>query len=175
MKLIVVGLLSLVAVLSYPQTIGITAQEIPQGATYELGFSPGGSALVVVLRAIQSAKATLLVACYEFDSLPIAEAMIAAAIRGVQVSIVSDDTASQDSSSVIPALEKRGIMIRDSQYEIEHNRFMVIDGDSVEIGSFNDTAASDQRNADNVLCLLHVPNLAKQYADEWQRLWAESR
>ena len=35
---------------------------------FELGFSPGGSSLKVVLDSIASAKSSILVACYEFTS-----------------------------------------------------------------------------------------------------------
>jgi len=41
------------------------------------------------------------------------------------------------------------------------------------MGSFNYTAAAGDKNAENVL-VLHHSSVAQQYAQEWDRLWAES-
>ena len=54
-----------------------------------------------------------------------------------------------------------------------HHKFMVIDGKHVETGSFNYSAGAVNKNAENVLPLRDVPELAAQYAKEWQRLWGE--
>ena len=56
-----------------------------------------------------------------------------------------------------------------------HNKFMVIDGNSLVTGSFNYTTAAIKHNAENALVLWNVPQLAPQYAAEWARLWAESQ
>lgn len=52
---------------------------------------------------------------------------------------------------------------------------MVIDGKTVETGSFNYTSSADQKNAENVLVLHDVPDLAEAYHQEWMRLWTEAR
>jgi len=76
---------------------GLAAQiSIPSGASYDLGFSPSGSSLQVVLKAIASARSTLDLACYEFTSRDIAEAIESAAHRGVKVHIVADFKAAHD-------------------------------------------------------------------------------
>jgi hypothetical protein len=38
---------------------------IPSTASFDIGFSPGGSALAVVEKAIVAAKSEILMACYE--------------------------------------------------------------------------------------------------------------
>ena len=160
----------------FGQAQEIPTQPIPAGATYELGFSPGGTALAVALHAIQIANHRIVVAAYEFTSRPIAKALIAAAARGVQVAIVADYKASLERYSVVPTLEQNGIVVRrDRHYAIMHNKYMVIDGQDLETGSFNYTSAAVEHNAENALLLLDVPELAAQYAAEWQRLWNESQ
>jgi phosphatidylserine/phosphatidylglycerophosphate/cardiolipin synthase-like enzyme len=154
----------------------IPAQNIPAGATFELGFSPGGTSLAVVLHGINAAQNTLYVACYEFTSRPIAEALIAAMHRGVQVAVVADHKASLERYSLIPFLIENDIPVRrDSRYSIEHQKYMVIDSEDVETGSFNYTDGAVKHNAENALLLWHVPNIAAEYAHEWKRLWNESR
>jgi phosphatidylserine/phosphatidylglycerophosphate/cardiolipin synthase-like enzyme len=142
---------------------------------YELGFSPGGGSLKIVLDAIASAKSSLLVACYEFTSREIAAAFEDAAHRGVKVRIVADFKASEDRYSQIPILSRSGIPIRlDRRYEIMHDKFMVIDGDAIETGSFNYSEGAVRHNAENALWEWKVADKAALYAAEWRRLWDES-
>ena len=69
-----------------------------------------------------------------------------------------------------------GVPVRiDSRYAIMHDKFIVVDGTSVETGSFNFTTAAENGNAENVLVLREYPEVARQYEVNWQRLWAESR
>ena len=51
---------------------------LSSGATYDLGFSPGSTSLSVVLKAINSSRASLYMACYEFTSRDIAAAIVIA-------------------------------------------------------------------------------------------------
>jgi sugar-specific transcriptional regulator TrmB len=62
----------------------------PQAKQLEAGFSPGGTALMLVEKAISAAKSEILVVCCEFTSRDVAEALEAAAHRGVKVRIVAD-------------------------------------------------------------------------------------
>ena len=149
---------------------------LPSTASFDVGFSPGGTALVVVQKAINTAHSEILMACYEFTSRDIAEALEAAAHRGVKVRIVADWKASHDRFSQTVILQDAGIPIRlDEHYAIHHNKFMVIDGVSLETGSFNYTTAAIKHNAENALVLWNVPQIAQVYAAEWERLWEESK
>lgn len=169
--------LPVLASLLFFSFVGLSAQPpIPSGASYDLGFSPGGTSLTVVLKAISSAKSTLLVACYEFTSRDIAEAIESAAHRGIKVRIVADYKASLQKYSQVSILKSAGIPVRlDDHYSIHHHKFMVIDSVSVETGSFNYTTAAIKHNAENALVLWNIPPLAKQYATEFERLWSESQ
>lgn len=61
----------------------------------------------------------------------------------------------------------------DRQHAIMHNKFVIVDGVTVETGSFNFTAAAESKNTENVL-VLQDPAAAQRYSKEWDRLWAES-
>jgi phosphatidylserine/phosphatidylglycerophosphate/cardiolipin synthase-like enzyme len=149
---------------------------LPSTASFDVGFSPGGSALTVVEKAISAAHADILMACYEFTSGDIAQALEAAAHRGVKIRIVADWKASHDRLSQIGILLDAGIPVRlDQHYAIHHHKFMVIDGTTLETGSFNYTTAAVKHNAENALVLWNVPQIAQVYAREWERLWEESR
>lgn len=150
-------------------------QAVPQGATYEVGFAPYGTALSVVLHSIESAKTSINVACYEFTSRPIADALILASKNGIRVAIVADYKASLQRYSLISYIAQHGVPVRrDAHYSIMHNKFIVAD-QNVETGSFNYTTAAIKSNAENAFLIYAVPDIAAQYLAEWQRLWDESR
>ena len=54
------------------------------------------------------------------------------------------------------------------------DKIILVDGLTVETGSFNYTAAAEEENASNVL-VLHDPAVALRYGQEWEPLWPESQ
>jgi len=141
----------------------------------EVAFSPHRGATEAVVKLIGEAKQTIEVAAYSFTSKDIANALIAAHNRGVNVQAVldkSNDTARYTSATF---LANEGIPTRiDYEYAIMHNKFIVVDGMTVETGSFNYTKAAEEHNAENVLILRNEPEVAKEYLNRWQELWEES-
>ncbi|EAV4637735.1 phospholipase D family protein [Salmonella enterica] len=144
----------------------------------DVGFSPAisHSALEVVLSSIEGAEKSVDIAAYSFTSKPVAAALVAASKRGVAVRVVADQKANNDRYTAVTFLANQGVPVRlNSQYAIMHNKFMVIDGDTVQTGSFNYTASAVSRNAENALRVKGVPELARAYLGEFNRLWNESK
>ncbi|WP_337052049.1 phospholipase D-like domain-containing protein [Serratia fonticola] len=95
--------------------------------------------------------------------------------RGVAVRVVADEKANNDRYTAVTFLANQDVPVRlDSRYAIMHNKFMVIDGSTVETGSFNFTASAVKRNAENALLIENAPELAAAYQGEFNRLWNES-
>ncbi|EMJ5884552.1 phospholipase D family protein [Enterobacter cloacae] len=143
----------------------------------DVGFSPAisHSASEIVLSGIKSARNSIDVAAYSFTSQPVATALIAAKRRGVAVRVVADQKANNDRYTAVSFLTNQGVSVRlNSQYAIMHNKFMIIDGDTVQTGSFNYTASAVSRNAENAIRVKGVSELAKAYQGEFNRLWNES-
>ena len=148
---------------------------LPSSVSFDIGFSPGGSALAIVEKAIGAAKSAILMACYEFTSRDIAEALESAARRGVTVRIVADWKAAHERFSQIGILRDARIPVRlDHHYAIFHHKFIVIDGATLETGSFNYATAAIKHNAESAIVLWNAPTIAEAYATEWQRVWDES-
>lgn len=144
---------------------------------FSVGFSPshGHSALDVVLSAIEGAKDSVDIAAYSFTSKPIAAALVAAKNRGVSVRVVADEKANNDRYTAVTFLANQSVPVRlNARYAIMHNKFMVVDGDTVQTGSFNYTASANSRNAENALLVQNAPALAGTYQAEFNRLWSES-
>lgn len=157
-----------------PAALAGAAQPLSSQAAFDIGFSPRGESLNIVLNAIHAARSSILVAAYSFTSKPISTALLAAHRRGLTVKLVADEKSNRQNYSAAHFLANQGVPVRlNSHYAIHHHKFMVIDGEHLETGSFNYSAAAAQKNAENVLVLWNVKPMAHQYAIEWQRLWDE--
>jgi phosphatidylserine/phosphatidylglycerophosphate/cardiolipin synthase-like enzyme len=131
--------------------------------------------LPLVLKVIGSAKSSILMADYEFTSKPIADALINAEKRGVNVQLVSDYNAGHLQFALNKYVAVAGIKVRyDKKYSIMHNKFIIVDDLDVETGSFNYTNAAIVRNAENVIVIWNMKSIADIYTTEWIRLWNES-
>lgn len=152
------------------------ATPINQGASFDTGFSPNQGSLPLVIKAINSAQKSIHVAAYSFTSKPIAEALLAAKRRGVDVKVVADQKSNSGKYSATTYLANNNVPVKlDGNYPIFHHKFMVIDGVSLETGSFNYSAAAASKNAENVLVLWNVPAIAANYDQEWNKLWNEAQ
>ncbi|HRG61625.1 MAG TPA: phospholipase D family protein [Burkholderiales bacterium] len=149
---------------------------INQGASFDIGFSPNQGSLPLVIKSISSAKTSIHVAAYSFTSKPISEALLSAKKRGVDVKVIADDKSNSGKYSAVTYLANNGIPVKlDGNYPIFHHKFMVIDGVNLETGSFNYSAAAADKNAENVLLLWNVPQIAQTYDKEWSQLWNEAQ
>lgn len=128
-----------------------------------VAFSPNGGATDLVVHTIESAHSIARVAAYSFTSKPIAEALLADARRGVDVRVVVDKSNATARYRAATFLANQGVPVRvDYQYAIMHDKFLVVDGESVETGSFNLTVAAESKNAENII-VLHDPAVAERY------------
>ena len=140
----------------------------------EVAFSPHGQSLQLVLSTIKSAKQSIRVAAYSFTSKPVAETLKDVHRRGIDVKVVADRKGNSDKYTAVTFLANQGIPVRmNGNYAIHHHKFMVIDGQHVQTGSFNYSAAAVDKNAENVIVVRGDKGLAGQYAKEWERLWDE--
>jgi phosphatidylserine/phosphatidylglycerophosphate/cardiolipin synthase-like enzyme len=93
----------------------------------------------------------------------------------VKVAVVADQKGNSGKYTAVNFLANQRIPVRlNDNYAIMHHKFMVIDAKSVQLGSFNYSAAAVDKNAENVLLLKDVPGIASRYLEEWNRLWDES-
>ena len=117
----------------------------------------------LLIKHIDAAKNSILMQAYSFTSKPIASALVRAAKRGVTVIAVIDKSQVKARYSKVQLLLDAGIPVYvDYKVAIAHNKVMVIDGQSVETGSYNFTNSAEHRNAENML-VIKDSTLAKAY------------
>lgn len=125
---------------------------------------------------IESAGASIHIAAFEFDLLPVAEALTAAARRGVDVQWVTDDEygleVDEEEGRLFPMMKRAGVEVRaDDRTALMHNKFIIFDGQTVWTGSTNLTENGNFRNNNNVL-VIESPEVAAVYEREFQELWS---
>ncbi|MDD3030031.1 MAG: phospholipase D family protein [Alphaproteobacteria bacterium] len=155
---------------------GSKVEQAARPTSSEVAFSPNGDATTLVTKLIGSAKKTVRMAAYSLTSRPIAQALINAKEKGVDVRVLVDHGQIQSNShSVVNRLQENHVTVRvDITHTLQHNKYIIVDEESLETGSFNYSAAAEYKNAENVLVLWQSPDLAARYIKNWETLWAKA-
>lgn len=143
-------------------------------ASVQVGFSPEGSARALVLDTINSAHHSIDMMAYSFQSADIVQALVDAQKRGVTVRAVIDKKRNQNKASqkAIALATASGINIRlDSHYHIQHDKLMIVDGNTLETGSFNFAKSAEFANSENVLVIRDEPAVIAQYQTHFASRW----
>lgn len=164
------AIFSLIAALPLPS--------VAESASAQVGFSPEGTAQQLVLSVIGSAKSSIRMIGYNFTAKDIAQALISAKQRGVDVKVVLDDKENRNrySQAVMNLLVNADIDVRTSDYyRIQHDKVIIVDARHVETGSFNFTSSAEKHNSENAIVMWNAPQLAEQYMQHWQSRWEKGR
>ncbi|MCE4312775.1 phospholipase D-like domain-containing protein [Xanthomonas hortorum pv. vitians] len=112
-----------------------------------------------------------------FTAPDIAQALIAAKKRGVDVRVVVDADQSRQRSQVaaLNTLALAGVSVRlNGRYQIMHDKVIVADRRTVQTGSFNYTRSAEKANSENVIVLWDVPGYAGEFLQHWQSRWDQA-
>jgi phosphatidylserine/phosphatidylglycerophosphate/cardiolipin synthase-like enzyme len=125
---------------------------------------------------INAAHSSIHIASFEFDLTPVAEALIAAHSRGVDVRWVTDDEYGLEADlepghGQFKMLQDAGIEVRsDARTALMHNKFWIFDGEILWTGSTNITE-NGIFVQDNNTIVFSSPELAAIYEREFQEMW----
>jgi phosphatidylserine/phosphatidylglycerophosphate/cardiolipin synthase-like enzyme len=129
-----------------------------------------------LIEKINAAQNSIHIASFEFDLTPVAEALIAAKQRGVDVRWVTDDEHGLEADEEpghgqFALLQNAGIEIRsDDRSALMHNKFWIFDNQIVWTGSTNITENGIFKQDNNTI-VIHSPELASIYEREFQEMW----
>ncbi len=130
-------------------------------------FSPKGGATDAIVNMINQSTRNINVLAYSFTSKPIADALILAKGRGVDVEIVLDKSQPNARGGQMHNVIAAGIPVWvDRKHAIAHNKVMVIDGNLIETESFNYTASAEKNNGENTL-ICHSVSGYNLYYQNW--------
>lgn len=123
---------------------------------------------------INSAKQSIQITIFTFTDKALIDDLIAAKNRGVLVQVVADYTQGTQAYSTtgFEKLIQNGIEVRiNKSYELLHDKYMIIDDNTVETGSYNYTASAQTKNAENYQIYHNNVELAKLYQQDWQAIF----
>jgi phosphatidylserine/phosphatidylglycerophosphate/cardiolipin synthase-like enzyme len=129
-----------------------------------------------LIEKINAAQTSIHIAAFEFDLTPVAEALIAAKQRGVDVRWVTDDEHGLEADEEpdrgqFAMLREAGIEVRsDTRSALMHNKFWIFDGQIVWTGSTNITENGIFKQDNNAIAI-QSPELAVIYEREFEEMW----
>jgi phosphatidylserine/phosphatidylglycerophosphate/cardiolipin synthase-like enzyme len=129
-----------------------------------------------LIEKINAAQTSIHIASFEFDLTPVAQALIAAKQRGVDVRWVTDDenglgADEEPGHGQFAMLQEAGIEVRsDDRTALMHNKFWIFDGEIVWTGSTNITKNGIFKQDNNTI-VVQSRELATIYEREFQEMW----
>lgn len=167
-----------------PQTAAVPplTEVIASGEWWEVYFTtPGGETNHIsskLVEYINRSKETIHIASYEFNLDEVADALIAAHNRGVEVQFMTDDERGieldeEEGHGQFTRMKKAGIEVKDDERGgLMHNKFWIFDGKVVWTGSTNITINGTLKNNNNVI-VFNSALIAEIYEREFQEMWAD--
>jgi phosphatidylserine/phosphatidylglycerophosphate/cardiolipin synthase-like enzyme len=132
----------------------------------------------LILRCVDGARESIRVAAYAFTRTRIADALVRARERGVDVRMKMDARQAEYplAARQLEYLVKRGVPVTRitmlGEYSAMHNKFMVVDRRTVIAGSYNYTTTAGAANWENVMWT-ESPEIAARYEQAWDRITSE--
>ena len=122
--------------------------------------------------AIARAQRRLDIAIYDMNNRLVTNAILEAHRRGVEVRVYTDDERTFDPHKTFGELRSEGISVRrdSSSQRIMLDRFIVIDGKTVWVGSWNYTENATYRNNESVV-VLESPEIASVFTEKFEHLF----
>lgn len=145
-----------------------------QAVTYDsqtVSFGPGQTVNLVdaLITEINKATSTIDGAFYEIRYQPFVDALIQAKNRGVAIRIVTDSD--YISNSFTQQLINAGISVKgDNRSALMHNKYALIDGKEVWMGSTNVTDTCNANNYNNTI-LWNSTSLASIYKTDFEEMY----
>ena len=140
-------------------------------------FSPKGGCAIAAMVEIAKAKQTLQIEQYLFSSRPLLGAVLAAAKRGVAVTVLLDGSTQQMQTNRPTAtlFAAAGVPVfLNTRYREFHNKVCIVDGEVVIGGSYNWTSTAESSNAENLTIIRDRP-VAAQFAGDFAKHLAQSK
>ncbi len=135
----------------------------------ENAFCPEDGCEEFVAQRVSEAKTSVYGMVFSFTSEKIADAMLFN--PKIEVNVVFDSSQAGSKYSQFHRLGGFGIPVKKDKGKGKlHHKVFIIDNSTIITGSYNPTASGSERNDENIL-ILHDEKIARQYAEEFFRLW----
>ena len=146
----------------------------------DAAFAPGDDIPSLIVRHIGEAKKSVRVQAFLFTDRRIANALLGARKRGVEVALIGDKS-NYDAGKVkfLDALERAGAKVYlNGNFASSHNKVIIVDGGepaaTVITGSYNFTNSAPTKNAENVVVITGDATVAGRFVDNFEKHRSQS-
>ena len=140
-------------------------------AKTEVYFSLYDDPEAIIIKNIDGAEEFIGIAMYTFTDVEIAQAILEARDRVIDIKIFLDRSQVKAKNSRSRYFVQNGIEVRTSSNNyIMHNKFAIIDGKIVITGSYNWTFSANNRNDENLM-VIDDPELIEIFQNQFVNLW----
>ena len=140
----------------------------------DISFSRTEDTSSILQYWINRANETIQIMVMLITQDELADALIAAHDRGIDVDIIIDDDWYHSSGSEYQEILDAGIDIRgDERGGLMHHKIMIIDGYIIIIGSYNWSDSAEDTNDENII-ILNSTTVATIYLIEFNRIWDQT-
>jgi len=137
----------------------------------EVYFSLYDDPEAVIIKNIAAAEEFISIAMYTFTDIEIAQAILKAKDRGIDIKIYLDRSQVKAKYSRSRYFIQNGIEVRiSSNNYIVHNKFAIIDGKIVITVSYKWTFSANNRNDENLI-VIDDPELIEIFQNQFVNLW----
>jgi phosphatidylserine/phosphatidylglycerophosphate/cardiolipin synthase-like enzyme len=146
------------------------------GTPVQFYFSPDDGVAAHILDLINAATESVHFLAYAFTSDDIGQAIIARAQAGLEVRGVVDVSQSSQEGAEFETLKAAGVNVHldGNPRGLMHNKVIIIDRSIVITGSYNFTAAAEDKNDEN-LVVINNEAAAFKYMDEFEKIFNEAQ
>ena len=139
----------------------------------EAYFSPGDHCVERLSNFVRGARRKLDVCVFTITDDRIANALIEANRRGIDLRVISDNDKAWDRGSDIDRLRDAGVNLRvDHTDHHMHHKFAIADDSFLVTGSYNWTRSASKYNEENFV-VVEDQRLVTEFQAEFDRLWVE--
>jgi phosphatidylserine/phosphatidylglycerophosphate/cardiolipin synthase-like enzyme len=143
------------------------------GTKVENYFAPEDDVAEKIIAQLKRAEESIFFLIFVFTDEEIAEVVMAKAKEGVLVRGVFEKRGAESRYSRYPLMRRRGLDVcADGNPYLMHHKVIIVDEETVILGSFNFTRSADELNDENIL-IIHDRGVAALYLEEFWRIYKQ--
>ncbi len=141
----------------------------------DIYFSPADHFKDKLISLINSSTSKIYFMIYAFTDQDVADALIDAKNRGVEIKGVFDEDFNYSQYSKYDYLKTAGVDVKlDGGSFLLHDKVMIFDNKRVVTGSYNFTISANSENAENSL-VINNEKIYKLYEEEFNKIYSEGK
>ena len=146
---------------------------IPDNSVVSVYFSPEHQAISTkIIPLIYNAKRYIYIPAFYLTHKQLSQSLIDAHKRGVDIKIIIDATSASGKYAVHKTLREEGISVKVENFAGKmHMKSIIIDDNTLVIGSMNFTNQGEKRNDENCLIIKNNSDMTIKYREHFLQLW----